>query len=202
MEDNKEKNKQEEYLEIMEVPQFEEYTFWEQLQNRKIVLNGQITDSVVERVIIQIIKFNEQDENLRKEVRKPIVLYLNSIGGLTDIGSVLANVIEQSVTPVHIIGLGNAASMGAIILMAGHKRMAYPFSTILIHDGSMFVGGSTSKVKDTMLFQDEKEEQIKQFILSHTKITDAKYSENYTKEWYMTAKIALEYGVIDEIIGG
>jgi ATP-dependent Clp protease protease subunit len=190
----------EEYLEMMEIPQFEEYTFWEQLKDRKIILNGQIDDSVVERVIVQILKFNNQDKNIPKEKRKPIVLYLNSYGGVVDIGLVLANVIESSKTPIHVIALGNAASMAAIILMAGHKRMAYPFSNILHHDGSMFVVGSTSKVKDTMMYQDKKEEQIKQFVLSHTKITEEKYKENYAKEWWMTSEQALEYGVIDEII--
>ena len=119
---------------------------------------------------------------------------------MVDIGSVLTNVIEQSKTPIHIIALGNAASMSAIILMAGHKRMAYPFSNILLHDGSMFVGGSTSKVKDTMKYQDEKEDQIKDFILSHTKITEEKYKEKYQSEWWLTASQALEYGIIDEII--
>lgn len=203
MEENaKETNKgAEEYLEMMEIPQFEEYTFWEQLQDRKIILNGQIDDGVVERIIIQILKFNEQDKNIPIDKRKPITLYLNSYGGVVDIGLVLANVIETSKTPVYIIVLGNAASMAAIILMAGHKRMAYQFSNVLIHDGSMFIGGNTSKVKDTMMYQDEKEEQVKQFILSHTKITEEKYKENYTKEWWLSARSALEYGIIDEIIG-
>jgi ATP-dependent Clp protease protease subunit len=193
-------NRTEEYLEMMELPQFEEYTFWEQLQDRKIILNGQIDDNVVERIIIQILKFNEQDKDIPKDRRKPIILYLNSYGGVVDIGLVLANVIEKSETPIHIIVLGNAASMAAIILMAGHKRMAYPFSNILIHDGSMFVGGSTSKVKDTMKYQDEKEEQVKEFILKYTKISEDKYKEKYQSEWWMTSQQALEYGVIDEII--
>jgi ATP-dependent Clp protease protease subunit len=127
-------------------------------------------------------------------------MILNSGGGAVDIGMVLCEVVKKSKTPVNITVLGCAASMAALLIMAGHHRRAYEFSNILIHDGSMFLGGTTAKVKDHMKYQEEKETQIKEYVLETTKITSEKYDEMYDREWWMTANTALKYGLIDEII--
>ena len=191
----------EQYLEIMDTPVFEEYTFWDQLSKRRIFANEDIKDNVVEKAIIQIMNFNDEDENIPLDKRKPIKIYINTLGGHVDIGLVFANVIKQSKTPIHTIALGNAASMGAILLMAGHKRSAYSFSNILIHSGSTFLGGTSNQVQDTLDYYKEKEKHIKDFILKNTKITEEKYKEMFRNEWWMTSETALENGIIDEIIG-
>ena len=92
--------------------------------------------------------------------------------------------------------------MGSILLMSGHVRRAYAFTNILIHDGSTMIAGSSNKVKDHMKFYEEKNEQVKKFILSNTRITAERYDEMSDREWWMTAEKALELGLVDEIIGG
>lgn len=190
------------FLDEVQMPKVIDYTYWDNLKKRKIILNDYISDVIVESVIMQILKFNEEDDekNLLDASRKPITIYLNTGGGQLDIGLVLCNVIQNSKTPVHIIAMGTAASMGSLILMSGKRRIAFKYTDILIHDGSMNVGGTTSQVKDLMRFQEEKEKQIKEFVLKNTKITSEKYDEMFRKEWWMTAQTALELGIIDEII--
>jgi ATP-dependent Clp protease protease subunit len=203
---------EEAFMSMKKTPSFLEFTHWEELKERKIVLNDEVDEFLVEEVIMPIIKWNEQDAKAEEDyktqsgillpIRKPITIYLNSRGGEVFVGLVIAEVIKKSVTPVHIVALSIAASMASVILVSGHKRFAYEFSNVLLHDGSTMIAGSTNKVKDHMKFYAEKSEQIKQFILSGTKITEEKYDEMSDREWWLTAKSALEYGIIDEVIGG
>jgi len=185
---------------VSQLLNFNELEFYNHLQERIIILNNDIDDEVVESGIIQILKWNREDEKLDASEVKGVEIILNSAGGAVDIGMVLCDVIKASKTPITITVLGIAASMGGLILMSGKHRRAYKHSNILIHDGSMFLGGTSGKVKDHMKFQEEKEAQLKKFILENTKITDKKYEEMHDREWWLTAEQALEYGIIDEII--
>ena len=192
-------NKQ--YLELVQqVPEFEQYQFFKHLSKREIILNGEIDDSLVERVIMPILEWNEEDKDIPTEERKPIKLFTHSAGGDVYLGLVLCNVIKQSKTPVHSYTLGVSASMGCLIAISAHKRMAYEGSNFLIHDGSVHLSGSSNKIKDTMKFNEEKDLQIKNLILEKTNISEEKYDEMLDREWWMTAKTALENGLIDNII--
>ncbi|MNP34725.1 ATP-dependent Clp protease proteolytic subunit [compost metagenome] len=152
---------------------------------------------------MQILNWNEDDSNIPIDDRKEIELILNSPGGDVYIGLILCSVIEKSNTPIKITTLGTAASMAALILMSGAKhgrRYAYEFSNVLIHDGSIGMQGSTNKVRDHLKYQEEKDNQIKEFILRNTNISSEKYDEMSDREWWLTAKSAKEYGIIDVII--
>jgi ATP-dependent Clp protease protease subunit len=191
------------FTQLQKTPALEEYINWKDWQNRILVINEPIDEAiVVHDYILPILRWNEEDDDLGLSVdeRKPITLYLNTPGGDVFIGLILAEVIKKSTTPVHITVLALAASMGGVILMAGHKRSAFEFSNVLIHDGSLGLHGSRNKVKDNMKFYDAKDEQLKKFILTNTKITEEKYKEMDDREWWLTAEEALEQGIIDEII--
>ena len=189
------------FLELEQMPLIAEYTFWENLKDRRIIINENIDDHIVETAIMQIIKFNREDANIPQCKRKPIEIYINSCGGAVDIGLALVNVIETSETPVHTITLGRAFSMGALIAIAGHKRYCYKYSSYLIHDGSMVAANSSAKAKDQMEFYDKIDNQIKRFVLERTKIDDKFYEDNYRKELYLTADESFNLGLVDEIIG-
>lgn len=192
------------FLELVTgAPDFIEYTFYKNLEKRKIILNEEVSDALVERVIMQILNWNEEDKDIPVDDRKEIEIVLNSPGGDVYLGMIICQVIEKSVTPIRITTLGMAASMGALILIAGAKhgkRCAYEFSNVLIHDGSTALFGTSNKVKDHVKFQAEKDDQIKDFILRNTNITEAKYEEMKDREWWMTAKVAKDLGIIDHII--
>lgn len=182
---------------------FEEYTFFKALEDRQIIMNCEVDDFLLERVAYQIIKWNKEDAGTDPSNRKEIEIILNSPGGDVYLGMAICAVIEKSETPIAITVIGNAASMGALILVAGAKhgrRRAYEFSNVLFHDGSTVLFGSSNKVKDHVKFQADKDQQIKDFIIRNSKITEEKYEEMKDREWWMVASEALKYGVIDEII--
>jgi ATP-dependent Clp protease protease subunit len=110
--------------------------------------------------------------------------------------------MEQSKVPVHTIATGAAMSCGFTILMYGHERFAYEHAVPMYHQISGGAWGETQqmeeKVKQTKILQKKWE----QMVISKTKITKTKLKEiRKTKfDWYMTAKDALKYGVVDHII--
>jgi ATP-dependent Clp protease protease subunit len=200
------------FIAMKKTPSFAEYTHWQELKDRVLVLNDAVDEFIVEEIVMPILKWNKEDDKAEEAApylpdgqgknfnRKPITLYLNSPGGDLFNGLVAAEVIKKSKTPVHVIVLSMAASMGSVLLAAGHRRYAYQFSNVLIHDGSTGIAGTSNKVKDHMKFFDKKSEQIKTFIIANSKITAEKYEEMDDREWWLTAEEAMEFGLIDEII--
>jgi len=189
------------YLEMIEsLPQFEEYEFWKNLQNRKIILNTDINESVVERAIIQIINWNEEDTGIEPSDRKPIKIYIYSNGGDVIAGLGLIAAIQNSITPVETICLGLAASMGALILISGGKRTIYKNSTVLLHDGSLQVANSSKKAKQTLAFYDALEKRLRSFIVESTKISEELYDSKSDEEWYIFGDDALTLGIVDVVI--
>jgi len=84
--------------------------------------------------------------------------------------------------------------------MSGHRRLVYPNTTFLLHEGSTGSAGSTSKVFDDVEFQKKYEiEKLQAWILSRTKITPQEYKDKYRYEWYMMAEDMITYGIADEI---
>jgi ATP-dependent protease ClpP protease subunit len=90
--------------------------------------------------------------------------------------------------------------MGCSIFLACHKRYCYPRSMFLIHDGFVGNEASTSKFKDFLKFLTMQEKQLKNLILSTTKITKAQLDKKFATEWYIDAEEALKLGIVDEIL--
>ena len=191
-----------EYL-SMEFPStVEDYQLWEAYRDRKIIFNDDVDSRIVNTIVHWIIKWNEEDDkaglvgNDRKEIR----IYITSNGGDVVAGFSAIDVVRTSKTPVHTIAVGCAASMGILLLMAGHNKSAYENTVLLIHDGSLAVNGSSRKAKSTMSFYDKLDERVKNYILSRTNIPEEKYDEKADDEWFMFADEALALGIIDNII--
>ncbi|MBR2265659.1 MAG: ATP-dependent Clp protease proteolytic subunit [Paludibacteraceae bacterium] len=179
----------------------DELFYLKDLQQRKIFLTTMITQSTVDEVVHSILQLNREDADIPVEERKPILLYLTSIGGESDAGFEMIDVIRMSRTPVHVINLGYCYSMGFLIFLAGHRRFASENAKFLMHDGSSYVYNSTGKAKDQMLFNDRVEEKIKNYVLKYTNITEDEYDDKQRQEWYMFADEAKEKGIVDSIIG-
>ena len=104
------------------------------LNKRSIVWNAEINEDIVEKVIIPLLDFEQDNSN------DPVTLYLSTIGGSISDALVICNIIDNYKKPLNIIVLGYAASMGTIMLAAGaHNnnvvRKCYPFSYALLHAG-------------------------------------------------------------------
>lgn len=190
---------------------FEEYRDIIAEQERNLFLYGTIQSvddleeyfekSPTARIAEIIDLCNTQDRDIPVENRKPIILRINSPGGDVVEGFSLIDTIENSITPVYTINVGQWSSMSFLIGISGTKRFSYKSSIFLLHDGSSFAGGSTNKVQDRVKFEERFEENvIKPHVLKHGLMTDKEYEDYKRVELYMLANEAKERGFIDEII--
>lgn len=171
------------------------------LADRRIVFNKEVDSSLIEDVVLYILKWNQEDKGKAPEARKPIYIYLNTNGGDVISGNLLINVIKSSNSPVYGVVMACAASMGAYLAMSFHKTYAFPDSVLLLHDGSTGAQSSSRKMKDITNFYDKLDNRVKKFVLDNTNITEEFYEEIADREYYMFADEAKELGIVDYIIG-
>lgn len=177
----------------------ETYQYFLGLENRRIVINEEIGSDLVTKVILPLLDFDNDGSG------EPIEILINSVGGSALDGLVLCDIIDKLKTPTTITVLGYAFSMGCIILAAGKhnhnvKKVCYPFSVALLHDGNNALMGSVGDVKDTYKFYNRLDKRIKKYILANTEITEDEYCSMERKQWYMDSECMLEKGLVDEIL--
>ena len=175
------------------------YQYYRNLLNRKIVINEQIGDGLLETAILPFIEMDNDGSG------EPIEIIISTVGGEIYNGFNLVDQIEKAKSPVTIHIMAMAASMGFLIAMAGKnnpnvKTVCHPFSVGLLHSGSQYMSGSAHAVKDTFDFSQHYEEKIKDYILSHTKIDEQLYDKIERKEYWMDADEMVRLGIVDEII--
>ena len=175
------------------------YQYYKGLLNRKIIINEEIGDGLLETAILPFIEMDNDGSN------KPIEIILSTVGWELYSGFNLVDQIEKAKSPVTIHIMSMAASMGFLIAMAGKsnpnvKTVCHPFSVGLLHSGSQYMEGSAHAVKDTFDFSQHYEEKIKDYILSHTNIDERLYEKIERKEYWMDANEMLRLGIVDEII--
>lgn len=173
----------------------------ENLQERKIILNDEIDDSVIENICLMILKWNKEDENIDPEKRKHIFIYINSPGGNAIAGSQILSSIASSITPVDTVGFAKCASMASYILAAGNTRYCFPNTVVLYHDGQTGYVSSSNKGKDIQKFYDNLEKRMTNFMVEHTNMTEEFLEEIKDREYYMFPDEIKERGIVDKIIG-
>ena len=188
------------------------YQYYKGLANNRVILAGEIMDDIVENVAIPLLDMIKEKEDTREKILKeyplkldPIEIIIHSPGGSVYDSMFLANIIDKATVPIKVKILGNALSMGMIIAMAGYNnpnvtKECYGFSIGLIHAGSLKMEGEANVVRDTMEFNDKYSEMMKQYVLSHSKITEEEYEAHNSKQWYLTADEMLNYGIVDKVI--
>ena len=181
---------------------YEDRFNFEDLEGRRIYLNCEIDENVMDSAVYHILRFNRLDKGIPVEARKPIILYINSPGGNVIDGYGLIDVIRESKTPVYTVNLAFAVSMGFLIFIAGHKRYSLPRAEFLLHDGSTGDIGSMLKVKDRIDFEvNQVAEMTKQYVLDRTSIDEATYNEKLRVEWYFLPEEGKKIGAVDYIVG-
>ena len=166
------------------------------LDDRIIFLSGEINDAVANTVVAQLIYLEGKDPT------KDISLYINSPGGSVSAGMAIYDTMNYIKCDVSTICIGLAASMGAFLLAAGTKgkRIALPHSEIMIHQP---LGGSKGQVSD-ILIQTElllrTRQTLNELLAANTGKTVEEIAHDTERDNFMTAKQALEYGLIDKII--
>lgn len=174
----------------------------EDVENRQLFLNGEINQNTIDGIAYHIFRYNRLDKGIPVEERKPIFVYINSEGGVVSDGYCIIDAICTSKTPVYTVNIGLCASMGFLIYIAGKKRYSMPHSEFLMHDGSTMGFDSTAKMKDRMDFETGQLEKMnKDYITSHTKISEKLYKQKYRCEWYFLPAEGKDIGVVDYIVG-
>jgi len=173
----------------------------EDLKQRKLYINFEIDENLLNDITYHILRFNTEDKGLEISERKPILLYCVSNGGSVNDGFGLIDVILNSKTPVYTINLSYNYSMGLLIFLSGSKRFATQNATFLLHDGQNFMYNSSAKLKDAMKFEEQREQKIKEYVLSRSKLTSEEYDKNYRVEMYLYSSEAKDKGFVDLIVG-
>lgn len=168
-------------------------------QDRIYRLDHQVTSCDLE-LVNMILKCNKQDKDIPVDKRRPIKIYISSPGGdVVTLWSII-QAIQHSKTPVWTVNISFAYSAAAEILAAGQKRYSLPGTQTMFHRGSTYFGGEQSVVESTKKHFDALDVKLRDFLLSHTKISPKAYKKNASSDIYYDENDCLKYGVIDEII--
>ena len=167
------------------------------LKDRIIFLGTAVNDQVANTVIAQLLFLESEDPE------KEISLYVNSPGGSITSGLAIYDTMQYVSAPVTTICLGQAASMGAVLLAAGEdgRRLALPNARVLIHQPLM--AGLSGQATDIDIQAQEilkLRETLTQVLVRHTGQSKEKIEEDTERDYYMSAQEALDYGLIDEVI--
>jgi ATP-dependent Clp protease, protease subunit len=166
------------------------------LKDRIIFIGTPINDDVSNLVIAQLLFLESEDPE------KDIYLYINSPGGSVTAGMAIYDTIQYVKPDVSTICVGQAASMGAVLLSCGThgKRYALPNSRILIHQP---LGGFQGQATDIDIQAREilrLREILNGILAKHTKQTLKKIQADTERDYYMSGEEAKEYGIIDQVV--
>ncbi len=166
------------------------------LKDRIIFLGTPIDDNVANAIIAQLLFLESEDPD------KDINIYINSPGGSVTAGLAIYDTMQLVKPDVTTICVGQAASMGAILLTAGTsgKRYALPHSRIMIHQP---LGGVQGQAADIDIQAREilrMKQRLNEILQSHTGQTLEKIEKDTDRDYFLSGEQAVEYGIIDQVV--
>ncbi|QRK09573.1 ATP-dependent Clp endopeptidase proteolytic subunit ClpP [Archangium violaceum] len=166
------------------------------LKDRIVMLGTPVTDEVANVIVAQLLFLESEDPD------KGINLYINSPGGSVTAGLAIYDTMQYVKCPVSTICVGQAASMGALLLLAGAtgKRYSLPNSRIMIHQP---LGGAQGQASDIDIQAKEilrLRSYINGLIVKHTGHSIERIEKDTERDYFMSAEEARQYGIIDEVV--
>jgi ATP-dependent Clp protease protease subunit len=166
------------------------------LKDRIIFLGTPIDDIVANTVIAQLLFLEADDPD------KDIFIYINSPGGIVTAGLAIYDTMNYIKSPVSTICIGQAASMGALLLASGAKgkRFSLPHARIMIHQP---MGGFQGQATDIEIHAKEMlkmKDTLNKILSSHTGQSIEKIHEDTDRDYFMSGEDAKAYGLVDEVI--
>jgi ATP-dependent Clp protease protease subunit len=166
------------------------------LKDRIILLGTEIDDDVANAIVAQMLFLESEDPD------KEINLYVNSPGGSVTAGLAIYDTMQYVRPPVATICVGQAASMGAVLLLAGAKgkRQALPNSRIMVHQP---MGGTRGQASDVEIHAKEilrMRAMLNDLIAKHTGQSLDRVERDTDRDYFMGATEAKVYGIIDEVV--
>lgn len=166
------------------------------LKDRIIFVGTPINDEIANVVIAQLLFLESEDPD------KDIHIYVNSPGGSVTAGLAIYDTIQYVKPDVSTLCVGQAASMGAVLLACGTpgKRFALPHSRILIHQPLGGVQGQATEIEIQAREILRLREELNNILSKHTKQPMKKIQQDTERDYFMGGSEAKEYGIIDEVV--
>ena len=166
------------------------------LQDRIVLLGGEVTDESANLIVAQLLFLQSQD------AKKTINMYINSPGGSVTAGLAIYDTMQFISCPVATYCIGQAASMGAVLLTAGAKgkRFALPNARIMIHQPW---GGAEGKASDIEITAREilrLKERLNHILADHSGKSYEDVVRDTDRDYFMSAEEAAAYGLIDRVV--
>ncbi len=166
------------------------------LKERVIFIVGQVEDHMANLVVAQLLFLESENPD------KDISLYINSPGGSVTAGLAIYDTMQFIKPDISTLCIGQAASMGAVLLAAGTKgkRYSLPHSRVMIHQP---LGGYQGQAMDIEIHAKEIlkiREQLNQLLANHTGQSIEAIDKDTERDNFMGAETAVEYGLIDEVL--
>jgi len=173
------------------------YDIYSRLLKDRIIFAGTIIDDYIANMVIAQLLFLQTEDP-----EKDIHLYINSPGGIVSSGLAIYDTMQYVKPPIATYCIGQAASMGALLLAAGTrgKRFALPHSRIMLHQP---MGGFQGQATDIEIHAREilrMKETLNVILSSHTGQPLEKIQSDTDRDFFMSGKEAKEYGIVDEVI--
>jgi ATP-dependent Clp protease protease subunit len=166
------------------------------LKDRIIMLGSGVNDEVANSLVAQMLFLQSDDP------KADIHLYINSPGGSVTAGMAIYDTMQFVTCDVATYCIGQAASMGAVLLAAGSKgkRHALPNSRIMIHQPSAGMEGSAEDIMIHATEYRKTKEKLNRILIEHTGQTMEQIEADTDRDHFMSAQEALEYRLIDRVI--
>jgi len=166
------------------------------LKDRIIFLGSAMDDEVANLIVAQLLFLESEDPE------KDINFYINSPGGVVTAGMAVYDTMQYIKPDVATVCIGQAASMGALLLAAGTegKRYSLPNSRIMIHQP---LGGAQGQASDIKIQANEilrMKESLSEILAHHTGQDLVKISEDTDRDFFMSGAQAMEYGLVDHVV--
>ena len=166
------------------------------LKERIIFVTGPVEDGMSTLAVAQLLFL--EAENPKKEIS----MYINSPGGVVTSGLAIYDTMQFIRPPVSTLCTGQAASMGSLLLAAGHKDMRFslPNSRIMVHQPS---GGFQGQATDIMLHAQEilnLKKRLNEIYVKHTGQTYKAIEDALERDKFLTAEMARDFGIVDKVI--
>ncbi len=173
------------------------YDIYSRLLKERIIFAGTpINDAIANLIIAQMLFLASEDP------KKDIALYLNTPGGLISAGMAIYDTMQYVAADISTICIGQASSMGAILLAGGTKgkRQALPNARVLLHQPMGGIGGQAADMEIHAREIIAMRQQINEVLVECTGQPLARIERDTERDFFMSAAEAVEYGIIDAII--
>lgn len=166
------------------------------LKERVIFVNGPVEDGMAMLVCAQLLFLEAENPN------KPIEMYINSPGGVVTSGMAIYDTMQFIKPPVSTLCMGQAASMGSLLLTAGAtgQRLALPNARIMVHQPSGGFQGQASDIERHAQDIIKMKRRLNEIYVKHTGRDYETIERTLDRDHFMTAQEALEFGLIDKVI--